>query len=165
MIERLLIALEAAVLALWAGSMAGFAFVVAPIAIRIVPRMDTFAALVGAVIRGVGSFGTVCGAIAVVAALGRAISPGARPLALGRIALVAVGLAASAYESNAIIPRMEATAAQIPGPIDSVPKSDPRRAAYDAEHTSSSRVYGLAFLCVLGAVALVPFGRRRLAGG
>ena len=165
MIERLLIALEAAVLALWAGAMAGFAFVVAPIAIRIVPQMDTFATLIGAIVRGIGSFGTVCGAIAVVAALGRAISPTARPLAIGRIALIAVGLAASAYESTAIIPKMEATAALIPGPIDSVPKSDPRRAAYDGQHKASSRVYGLAFLCVLGAVALAPFGRRRLAGG
>ena len=160
MIERLLTALEATVLALWLGAMAGFAFVTAPIAIRIVPRMDTFAALIAAVIRGVGSFGTVCGAIAIVAALGRAVVPAARPLALGRIALVAVGLAASAYESTTIIPRMEATAALIPGAIDSVPKDDPRRAAYDAEHKTSSRVYGLAFLCVLGAVALVPFGRR-----
>ena len=163
MIEPLLIALEAAVLALWAGAMAGFAFIVAPIAIRIVPRMDTFATLIGAIVRGIGSFGSVCGALAIVAALGRAITPAARPLALGRIALVAVGLAASAYESSAIVPKMEATAALIPGPIDSVPKSDPRRAAYDAQHTSSSRIYGLAFLCVLGAVALAPFGRRRRA--
>ncbi len=161
MIERLLTALEAAVLALWAGAMAGFAFVFAPIAIRIVPQMDTFAALIAAVIRGVGSFGTFCGALAVLAAAGRAIVPEARPLACGRVALVAVGLAASAYESTAIIPRMEATAAQISGPIDSVPKDDPRRAAYDAQHAASSRVYGLAFLCVLGAVGLAPFGRRR----
>ena len=160
MVDRLFTALEAGVLALWVGSMAGFAFVVAPIAIRIVPRMDTFAALIAAIIRGLGSFGTVCGAIAIVAALARAIAPAARPLALGRVALVAVGLAASAYESGTIIPRMEATAALIPGPIDSVPKTDPRRAAYDAEHKNSSRVYGLAFLCVLGAVALAPFGRR-----
>ena len=160
MIERLLTALEAAVLALWAGAMAGFAFVFAPIAIRIVPQMGTFAALIAAVIGGIGSFGAVCGAIAIAAAAARSFAPAARPLAFGRIALVAIGLAASAYETTAIIPRMEATAARIPGPIDSVPKNDPRRAAYDAEHKMSSRVYGLAFLCVLGAVALVPFGRR-----
>ncbi len=164
MIERLLIALEAAVLALWAGAMAGFAFVFAPIAIKIVPRMDTFSALIAAVIRGVGSFGTVCGAIAVAAALARATVPGARSFAVARIALVAVGLAASAYESRTVIPGMEATAAKIAGPIDSVPKEDPRRAAYDAQHKISSRVYGLAFLSVLGAVALAPFGRRTRVG-
>ena len=143
--------------------MAGFAFVFAPIAFRIVPQMDTFATLIGAAIRGIAAFGNVCGGIAAGASLVRAIAPEARALAIGRIALVAVGLSASAYETAAIIPRMEATAARIPGPIDSVPKDDPRRAAYDAQHEQSSRVYGLAFLCVLAAVALVPFGRRRAA--
>jgi hypothetical protein len=163
MFERLLIVLEGAVLALWAGAMAGFAFVFAPIAIRIVPEMVTFAALIGAFIRGLSSFGTACGGIAIVASLARAVVPESRSLAIGRIALVAVGLAASAYETTAIIPRMEATAAQIPGAIDSVPKDDPRRAAYDEQHHQSTRVYGLAFLCVLAATILVPFGRRRPA--
>ncbi len=161
MFERIVTAVEAAVLALWAGAMAGFAFVFAPIAIRIVPEMGTFATLIGAFIRGLSSFGSVCGAIAIVASLVRAVQPEARKLALGRIALVAVGLVASAYETQAIIPRMEATAAQIPGAIDSVPRDDPRRAAYDEEHHQSTRVYGLAFLCVLAAVVLVPFGRRK----
>jgi hypothetical protein len=165
MFDRVLTALEAAVLALWAGAMAGFAFVFAPIAIKIVPQMDTFAALIGAVIRGLSSFGAVCGSLAIAASLARATVPEGRGLALGRIALVAVGLGASAYETRAIVPRMEATAAQIPGPIDSVPKDDPRRAAYDEEHHQSTRVYGLAFLCVLAAVVLVPFGRSRTARG
>jgi hypothetical protein len=163
MFERLLIALEAAVLALWAGAMAGFAFVFAPIAIRIVPEMGTFAALIGAFIRGLSSFGAACGGIAIVASLARAVVPESRALAVGRIALVAVGLSASAYETTAIVPHMEATAAQIPGAIDSVPKDDPRRAAYDEQHRQSTRVYGLAFLCVLAAAILVPFGRRRPA--
>ena len=161
MFERIVTAVEAAVLALWAGAMAGFAFVFAPIAIRIVPEMGTFATLIGAFIRGLSSFGSACGAIAIVASLVRSVAPEARKLALGRIALVAVGLVASAYETQAIIPRMEATAAQIPGAIDSVPRDDPRRAAYDEEHHQSTRVYGLAFLCVLAAVVLVPFGRRK----
>ncbi len=161
MLERLLTAVEAAVLALWAGAMAGFAFVFAPIASRTIPQMDTFAALIGAVIRGLGSFGTACGTIAILASLARALTPGGRKLAVARVALVAVGLAATGYESNVIVPRMEATAATIPGPIDSVEKSDPRRAAYDAQHKNSTRVYGTAFLCVLAAAMLVPFGRRR----
>jgi hypothetical protein len=163
MLERLVTAIEAGVLALWAGAMAGFAFVFAPIAIRIVPEMGTFATLIGAFIRGLSSFGAVCGGIAIAASLGRATAVEARSLAVARIALVAVGLAASAYETSTIIPRMEATAAQIPGAIDSVPKDDPRRAAYDDQHQQSTRVYGAAFLCVLAAAVLVPFGRRKRA--
>ena len=163
MIDRILTALEAAVIALWAGAMAGFAFVFAPIAIRIVPEMGTFAALIGAFIRGLSSFGAACGGIAIAAAALRALAPEGRKLAVARIALVAVGLVASGYETTTIIPRMEATAAQIPGAIDSVPKDDPRRAAYDEQHHQSTRVYGLAFLCVFAAVMLAPFGRRRPA--
>lgn len=168
MVERIVTAIETAVLGLWAGSMAGFAFIFAPIAIKWVPRMDTFASLIGATIRGIGSFGAVCGGIAIAASLVRAAgASGATPqpagsvrrLALARILLVVVALAGSAYESQTIIPRMEATAAQIPGPIDSVPKSDPRRAAYDEEHKASSRVYGAAFLCVVAALSLAAFGR------
>ncbi len=162
MIERILIALETAVLGLWAGSMAGFAFIFAPLAIKAVPRMDTFAALVASVIRALGSFGAVCGAVAIVAALIRSAVPEARRLSLVRVGLVAVALGGSAYESSAIVPRMEATAAQIPGAIDSVPKDDPRRVAYGVEHQASTRIYGTAFVCVLTALALAAFGRKRL---
>jgi hypothetical protein len=164
MLERVLTALEVSVLGLWAGAMAGFAFVFAPVAIKIVPRMDTFATLIASVVRALGPFGAVCGGIAIAAACLRGLAPSGRPLAIARIALVAIGLAASAYEVSSAIPRMEATAATIAGPIDSVDKSDPRRAAYDAEHQASSRVYGTAFLCVLGALGLAAFGRKSLKG-
>ena len=163
MFERIVTAIETTVLGLWAGSMAGFAFIFAPIAITWVPQMDTFASLIAATIRGIGSFGALCGGIAIVASLVRIAGAGSRGLALVRIGLVVVALAASAYESQTIIPRMEATAAQIPGPIDSVRRTDPRRVAYDAEHTSSSRVYGAAFLCVVTALSLAAFGRRKRA--
>ncbi|GAC1311520.1 MAG: hypothetical protein NVSMB21_21090 [Vulcanimicrobiaceae bacterium] len=153
--------LETTVLGLWAGAMACFAFIVAPIAFRILPGMELFGTLTGAVIRGVGSFGNVCGALAIAASLARATAPPARRLAVARIALVAVALGASAYQSGTIVPRMDATAATIPGPIDSVPKTDPRRAAYAAQHEASTRVYGTAFVCVVAALALAAFGRRR----
>ncbi|MBD5604665.1 MAG: DUF4149 domain-containing protein [Candidatus Eremiobacteraeota bacterium] len=161
MLERSVVAVEGAVLGLWAGAMAGFAFVFAPIAFRTVPDMGTFSALIGAFIRGLAPFGNVCGGVAIAAALVRAVAPEARGLAIGRVGLVAIGLVASGYETAVIVPHMEATAAQIPGAIDTVPKDDPRRVAYDEEHHRSTRVYGLAFLAVLAAATLVPFGRRR----
>ncbi len=161
MIERILIAAETVALGLWAGAMACFAFIVAPIAFRTMPGMELFAALTGAVIRGVGNFGSACGAVAIVAGLLRTTDRSARPLAFARALLVAVALAASSYQTYAILPRMNATAAQIPGPIDSVPKTDPRRMAYAEQHKASTRVYGTAFLCVVAALALVGFGRRR----
>jgi hypothetical protein len=122
--------------------MAGFAFVFAPIAIKIVPEMGTFATLIGSFIRGLSSVRRRVRRNRDRGFGGRAIAPESRKLAVGRIALVSIGLVASAYETTTIIPRMEATAAQIPGAIDSVPKDDPRRAAYDEEHHQSTRVYG-----------------------
>jgi len=159
MFERIVTALEAVVLGLCAGALAGFAFVFAPLAFRAVPRLDTFATLVGAVVRALGTFGAACGAVALVAALLRARNPAARPLALARAGLVGAALLAGSYETTAVVPRMESIAAQIGGPIDSVDRSDPRRRAYDGAHELSTRVYGTAFLCVVGALALAAFGR------
>jgi len=161
MIERIAIVLETTLLGLWAGAMACFAFLVAPIAFKTVVGMDAFAALTGAIIRAVGSFGNICGTLAIFASLARASAAESRRFAVARIMLVAVALGASAYQTTTILPQMNATAATIGGPIDSVPKSDPRRAAYDAEHKASTRVYGTAFVCVVLALALASFGRRR----
>jgi len=159
-VERVLIAIESTLLGLWAGAMAGFAFVFAPIAIGVVGNLQTFAALVASVIRGLATFGAICGSFAALTAVIRSSVPQAHSLALARTALVALALAATAYETNVIIPHMEATAKQIPGALDSVEKDDPRRVAYDGQHALSTRVYGLAFLCVVSALTLVPFGRR-----
>jgi hypothetical protein len=163
MLERIAIAVEALALALWTGAMAGFAFIFAPIAFRTIGNMTTFGAVTAGVLRALSTFGVVCGVVAIVASLGRSYAPESVRLRGLRNLLVIVAFAATAYEQNAILPRMEATAAQIPGAIDSVPKEDPRRAAYDAEHDASTRVYGLAFLCVAAATALVAFGRTRKA--
>ncbi len=159
MFVRFLTALESVALGLWAGALAGFAFIIAPLAIRSVTPLDAFATLVAGIIRALTSFGAVCGGIALASAAVRSVAPAARRLALARIALVIIGVGAATYETTTIVPRMQSTARSIPGQIDSVPKTDPRRAAYDAEHTASSRVYGLAFLCALTALALAPFGR------
>lgn len=164
MIERILTALEVAVLGLWAGAMAGFAFVFAPIAFRTIPDLSTFGTLVARVMGALWAFGAGCGALAVAAALGRAGARPARGPAVARVALVSVALATSWYTANSIVPRMEVIAAQVPGPLDSVPKTDPRRMAYDSEHAASTRVYGTAFLCVLGALALAAFGRNPAKG-
>ncbi len=161
MLERIATALEVLALGLWAGAMACFAFIAAPTAFRTIGSMATFSEFVGATIRGVGTLGLWCGAIALAAAFVRARDPNARGLAFLRGGLVVVALAASAYEARAVVPNMDAIAASIGGPIDSVPKTDARRIAYDEAHALSTRVYGAAFLCIVSATSLVAFGRAR----
>ena len=161
MFERIAIVVESLALALWMGAMAGFAFIFAPIAFRTIGNMTTFGAVTGGVLRALSALGIVCGLIAMAASLMRPWNRDSIRLRLLRNALICVAFAATAYEQQAVLPKMEATAALIPGAIDSVPKEDPRRIAYDAEHSKSTRVYGLAFLCVAAATALSAFGRSR----
>ncbi len=163
MLERIAIVVQSLALALWMGAMAGFAFIFAPIAFRTIGNMTTFGAVTSGVLKSLSTFGFACGGIAIVASLARPWSAGNGRVRLAGNALIVVAFLASTYEQQTILPRMEATAAQIPGAIDSVPKEDPRRVAYDAEHSNSTRVYGLAFLCVAAATALVAFGRPRRA--
>jgi len=161
MLERIAIVIQSLALALWMGAMAGFAFIFAPIAFRTIGNMNEFAAVTSGVLRSLSIFGGVCGTLAILASIARSwTGENGRVRILSNV-LIVVAFGATAYEQQIILPRMEATAAQIPGAIDSVPKEDPRRVAYDAQHSASTRVYGLAFLCVAAATALVAFGRTR----
>jgi hypothetical protein len=157
-VERSAGAVEAVALALWVGALAGFAFLFAPAAFHTVSNLDEFAALTAGVLRSLGTFGFVCGTIAIVAALGR--GPGAIRLRLGRFALILVMWAFAWYESNRIIPHMEATARSFGVSIASIPKGDPRRIAYDAEHRTSSRVYSVVLLAGILAIVLASLERR-----
>jgi hypothetical protein len=159
MVERTFTVVEAIFLALWIGALAGFALFFAPIAFRIVPDLDVFATLIAQVLRALTVFGYVCGALAIVGAAIRARNDAMRPLALARIGLVTVMLLASAFGANAVVPAMEATAKTFNGPLDSIPKTDPRRMEYDAEHRESTVVYGFVLLLGLGTVALAAVGR------
>jgi hypothetical protein len=163
MLERIAIVVQSLALALWMGAMAGFAFIFAPIAFRTIGNMTTFGLVTSGVLRSLSIFGGVCGTVAIVASMARSWSGENLRVRILSNALILIAFGATAYEQQSILPQMEASAAQIPGAIDSVPKEDPRRVAYDAQHSASTRVYGLAFLCVAAATALVAFGRTRKA--
>jgi hypothetical protein len=156
--RRLFAVVEALALALWIGALAGFAFVYAPIAFNVVTDLDRFAALVARTIRALTVLGFVCGPIAIGAALIRSRWAPARLLAFTRILLVALALALGAYDAYAVVPRMETTLRSFHGPFVKVPKSDPRRIAYDDLHAESSRVYGAALLLGLAAIAISAVG-------
>ncbi len=151
--------LEALFLALWVGALAAFALLFAPIAFRIVPDMDVFATLIAQVLWALTILGFVCGVLAIVAAAIRARDDAMRPLALLRIVLLVLMLAASAFGALAIVPAMQSTAKTVNGPINSIPETDPRRMEYDAQHRESTVVYGFVLLLGLGAVALAAVGR------
>ena len=160
MLARIFAVSETLVLAVWIGGLAGFAFVFAPIAFRVVTDLDRFATITGRSILALTQLGYVCGAIAIVAALVRSGTSGSsRTLAAARVGLIAVALGLSAYDANAILPEMQAASAAFGVPFNDVPKSDPRRVAYDAMHQKSSRVYGAALRAAAAALALAAADR------
>lgn len=126
-------------IALWVGAMAGFAFLFAPVAFRIIGPNAAFASTIATTIRAVTVFGWACAAIAAAATvmLARRTSRTTIPL----LAALALMSALSSFEVWTVIPKMERTKLQTP--------------AYDALHRESSRVYGAALVLGLVSLALI----------
>ncbi len=146
--DRVLAAIEIPALGVWLGALAGFAFVSAPLAFRIVAPLDVgrFAALTAQSLGVLTAWGYVLGGIAIVVALLRSVTAGDRTWDFGRALLVVVALALVTYQQRAIVPQMAAA-------------TDVHSAAYHALHTGSTIVYG--GVVVLALVALVLAASRR----
>ena len=159
MLARIFAVAETLVLAVWIGGLAGFAFVFAPIAFRLVTDLDRFATITSRSILSLTQIGYVCGTIAIVAAFARSRATASPRLAYARIGLIVIAMGLSAYDANTILPQMQAASAAFGVPFDDVPKTDPRRVAYAAMHQKSSRVYGGALLLAAAALALAAADR------
>jgi hypothetical protein len=142
--SKMLRAIEVAGTALWTGASAGFAFVSAPLAFSIVSDRDAFARLTEESLGRLATCANIAGGIAVAAAaLQRA------PLRGG---IGSVALALVTYHEKAIVPAMAQAQAAM-GSFNDVAEDDPRRIAYRAMHTRSTRVFGAALL--LGVTQLI----------
>jgi hypothetical protein len=141
--DRVLAAIELPALGVWLGALAGFAFVSAPLAFRIVAPIDAgrFAALTAHTIGDLTLWGYVLGGIAIVTGLMRAATAGDRTWDFARAGLVALALALAVYEDKAVVPQMQAT-------------TDVHSDAYHALHSRSTVVYGGVVLLVLAALIL-----------
>lgn len=152
---RVIAIVERWALAVWVGSLAGFAFVFAPIAFSYLRGdLDTFAAIVGCALGGLTTVGYVCGAVS-LAGSGLGVVANRSRAAAARAACVLVMLGLVTYSQRAIVPEMIAVEASFHAPFNSIARSDPRRIRYDALHAKSSRVYGAVLILGLCAIALV----------
>ncbi len=151
MLVRTFTVIEALTLALWVGSLAGFAFVFAPIAFGIVTNVEEFGQVTAAVLQALTFLGTMCGGIAIVAALFRASDPAQQGSALLRIVIIVVMIGLAQYEARAIVPRMEAA---LPGLAsgNGPEQLAAARAAFRVVHALSTKIYGAVFL--LGVLAV-----------
>jgi hypothetical protein len=145
-------------LAVWVGSLVGFAFVFAPIAFsRLSDDLDAFSSIVSRVFGVLATLGYVCGGIVIVTSLLHAFlaaqGGGSWRLALLRACCVIVMLGLVTFSQAKITPAMEQVQASFHAPFNSIPKDDPRRVRYDRLHAQSSRVYGTVLLLGLIAIA------------
>lgn len=147
-------------LAVWVGSLVGFAFVFAPVAFSYLSgNLDTFASIIGGTLSVVTVLGYVCGTIAIGTSL-MAAAHTRLPWVVVRVACIAVMLGLTAFSEHAIVPAMVQAQSSFHAPFNAIPKSDPRRIRYDALHRQSSEVYGAVLVLGFCALALyVPSGR------
>ncbi len=138
MIAKVLYVVRIVLLGLWVGAMAGFAFLFAPIAFANVGPTHAFAATIAASVRAVTAFGTVIGILAALITLGIQGETARRKISI--VLCIAIAIAFGILETQAIVPRMEAT------PL--------MTAAYDALHRQSSGVYSIVLLFGLFALVL-----------
>ncbi|MDP9019155.1 MAG: DUF4149 domain-containing protein [Candidatus Eremiobacteraeota bacterium] len=131
-------------MALWVGSMAGFAFIFAPTAFHTMGATPLFAATVAATIRATTVFGWACAALALLTTF-------LLPTRNGRTAYAFAGLVVvmgflSFYEISRVVPDMEHTALHT--------------SAYAALHQQSSTVYSAVLLLGIVALALASSTRQ-----
>jgi hypothetical protein len=146
--DRVLAAIEIPALGIWLGSLVSFAFVVAPVAFRVVAAADVarFSLLISGTLDLLTRWGYVLGGIALVVALVRASNAGDRTWDIVRAFLVAIALALSAYHEHVVVRAMLAI-------------TDVNSPAYRALHTRSTEIYGAVVLVTL--VALILAAARR----
>ena len=131
--------------ALWVGGDALFTFVLTPIIFKSYSR-DQAGQIVGFLFPAYFRWGLACGAVAVVTLL---VSRG-KHFAIS-VALLAVMLAATAFQAFSIEPRAAALKKEIPS-FETTPKDHPLRRQF-------SRLHGISAVCnlvvVVGGVTLI----------
>jgi hypothetical protein len=140
--------IETLALAIWVGTMAGFAFLFAPIAYHTIGNLNLFATLIGTTLRSISYLGFISGGIALAAS---SVLMQNRLTRVRQLCIVGM-LLATAFELCSILPQMEHALAAMNMPIAQLPITAPERVAYNLLHKRSSAVYGTALL--LGLVSL-----------
>lgn len=143
-------------LVVWLGGMIVAASIVAPATFAVLETASGVAGrvlagqLFGSILSRLQMLGCVAGAVMIVMlTLQRIVGP--RPAAYGiRTSVIVVMLAATAYASLTVGPRVDALQRAVGGPMSRLPIDDSRRQEFDGLHVRSS-----ALLTVAGAGGLI----------
>jgi len=134
-----LVVVRALSMTLWVGGMAGFAFIVAPVAFRIMGPTPAFAAMIATMLGDLTLLGAACAAVAIAATL--LLGNHRSRYTVIFVAMVLAMSALSLYERTSVIPQMQHTSLQTP--------------AYETLHRKSAAVYGAVLLIGVAAISLI----------
>ena len=155
-VYRGLKAIRTLALVVWVGGLTLFAFVLAPVAFRVLPSTHEAGLVVGAALRLLHLIGLVAGLVYIAASVAAAAgeSKAGRRWWLGP-GLVAGMMLLTGISQGSILPRMEVDRAAAGGDVTADAQRDPARVDFDRLHRLSERVEGGVVLLGLGATVLL----------
>jgi hypothetical protein len=135
---------------LWVGSLLFFAFVLAPVAFRVLPSNHEAGLVVGGTLVILHWIGLVCGLLFVIATL---LSKPRHQTE--QLILMAVMLALTLYLQFGVLPRMEKDRLLAGGNVDAAAVDNPARLDFERLHPISEKLEGLALFAGVGIVLLM----------
>ena len=153
--EQLVASIEALLLTVWLGGMIFFSLAVAPTVFAVLPTRELAGQVVSSLIGKLELIGLVCGPLLLLLQLfawpKRGAEAKSRVLRVILLVLMTLLVAASRFWVSA---KMHALRAQIGGPIDNIPVTDPLRVEFNALHGVSVSLMGATLLAGLVVIFL-----------
>lgn len=147
---------------LWVGGICFFAFVLAPLAFRVLPTPHEAGQVVGGTLVILHRIGLICGGLFLVATLvlwNNRLAR-SRALFLFQSLLVVVMLALTSYLQFNVIPQMDRDQAAAGGDVALSAPDNPARLDFERLHPLSEKVEGVVLFAGLGIVIMMAAERR-----
>ncbi len=144
-------------LGLWLGAIVCFGVIVAPTLFAVLPTHNLAGLVVSSALAKLHIGAFLCGGVFLLAMLFYRALGGKSSLSIVQILLVLVMLGCTAYSEYGVSRRLNALKAEM-GVIDNVPRTDPRRVAFNNLHRYSEGLEHVVLGC--GLVTLLLASRR-----
>jgi uncharacterized membrane protein len=145
----------------WVGGLIFFAFVVAPVAFRVLPSGHEAGSVVAGTLGVLNRMGFLCGPVFLMATGLLALLWPRRYFssAIAQILLVVAMMAATNFVQWKIVPAMERDRVAAGGDVDAAAANNPARLDFERLHPLSEKVEGSALFMGLAVVVLMGFER------
>ena len=143
----------------WVGGLVFFAFVVAPVAFRVLPSKHEAGMVVAGTLGALNYVGLVCGFLFMMASPRKLEGRRSHRLALAELVCWAGMMGATMLVQWKIVPAMERDRIAVGGDVDAAAPENPARLDFERLHPVSEKVEGAALFLGLGVVVLMGLER------